>query len=146
MTYKLFGLEIIPIEKGDIHIEKDKLTVKGLDSNLLPAQSYDYTLEILKSGLSYKLWRPGTKRVCGFIFVEDKTTHYYISAIYIVSELRGRGYADRLLKYVLDKYNDKDFMSDIEEDNAASIALFTKHGFKNVGKSEIGFRFLKKQK
>lgn len=66
-------------------------------------------------------------------------------SIYVHAHARGRGVGDKLLADIIEcaTYHDKHLMiGAIDADNAASIALHTKHGFTSAGTIEqAGFKF-----
>lgn len=57
----------------------------------------------------------------------------------VITKERGKGIGDKLLKYLIEKYQDTDIKNitlEVKEDNIVAINLYEKYGFKKVSTRE----------
>lgn len=65
----------------------------------------------------------------GFICILDLDTELEIIDVFVLPEFQGNGYGDRLLKYILDNYKDRNYFLEVNVNNEKAINLYKKNGF-----------------
>ena len=74
------------------------------------------------------------KKVVGYIRVEDTIDVINIIDVFVESEYRQKGIASELLRYIFNKYGNRNvrYMLEVRENNIAAINLYKKFGFKVI--------------
>ncbi len=65
----------------------------------------------------------------GFICILDLDTELEIIDVFVLPEFQGNGYGDKLLKYILDNYKDRNYFLEVNVNNEKAINLYKKNGF-----------------
>ena len=65
----------------------------------------------------------------GFICILDLDTELEIIDVFIMPEYQGNGYGDKLLKYILDNYKNRNYFLEVNVNNERAINLYKKNGF-----------------
>ncbi|MBR4830564.1 MAG: GNAT family N-acetyltransferase [Bacilli bacterium] len=65
----------------------------------------------------------------GFICILDLDTELEIIDVFVMPEYQGNGYGDKLLKYILDNYRDRNYFLEVNVNNEKAINLYKKNGF-----------------
>ena len=65
----------------------------------------------------------------GFICILDLDTELEIIDVFVLPEFQGNGYGDKLLKFILDNYNDRNYFLEVNVNNEKAINLYKKNGF-----------------
>ncbi|CAH0401339.1 unnamed protein product [Chilo suppressalis] len=90
-----------------------------------------YFTTLALSDLGYGLYLHGTENLIAWVFINE---HSFLCHLYCEEEYRGRGYAEWLMKYVINDQlgKGKDLYTYVENYNAKSSRLFDKLGFDNI--------------
>ena len=78
-------------------------------------------------------------KVIGFLLYSLIYDRIEIEQFEVITKERGKGIGDKLLKYLIEKYQDTDIKNitlEVKEDNIIAINLYKKYGFKNVSTRE----------
>ena len=78
-------------------------------------------------------------KVIGFLLYSLIYDRIEIEQFEVITKERGRGIGDKLLKYLIEKYKERDVKNitlEVKEDNIVAINLYKKYGFKNVSTRE----------
>ena len=65
----------------------------------------------------------------GFICILDLDTELEIIDVFVLPEYQGNGYGDKLLKYILDNYKNRNYFLEVNVNNERAINLYKKNGF-----------------
>ena len=65
----------------------------------------------------------------GFICILDLDTELEIIDVFVMPEYQGNGYGDKLLKYILDNYKNRNYFLEVNVNNEKAINLYKKNGF-----------------
>ena len=65
----------------------------------------------------------------GFICILDLDTELEIIDVFVLPEYQGNGYGDKLLKYILDNYKNRNYFLEVNVNNEKAINLYKKNGF-----------------
>ncbi len=65
----------------------------------------------------------------GFICILDLDTELEIIDVFIEPKYQGNGYGDKLLKYILDNYKNRNYFLEVNVNNERAINLYKKNGF-----------------
>lgn len=65
----------------------------------------------------------------GFICILDLGAELEIIDVFIEPEYQGNGYGDKLLKYILDNYKNRNYFLEVNVNNKKAINLYKKNGF-----------------
>ena len=75
--------------------------------------------------------------VIGAVYVDRKTLHGHIATIEVLSDFRRRGIGQKLLLSIETLFTQKGVKTislEVREDNVPAIALYTKLGYRTIGK------------
>ena len=78
-------------------------------------------------------------KVIGFLLYSLIYDRIEIEQFEVITKERGKGIGDKLLKYLIEKYKERDVKNitlEVKEDNIVAINLYKKYGFKNVSTRE----------
>ena len=78
-------------------------------------------------------------KIIGFLLYSLIYDRIEIEQFEVITKERGKGIGDKLLKYLIEKYQDTDIKNitlEVKEDNIIAINLYKKYGFKNVSTRE----------
>ena len=78
-------------------------------------------------------------KIIGFLLYSLIYDRIEIEQFEVITKERGKGIGDKLLKYLIEKYQDTDIKNitlEVKEDNIVAINLYKKYGFKNVSTRE----------
>ena len=78
-------------------------------------------------------------KIIGFLLYSLIYDRIEIEQFEVITKERGKGIGDKLLKYLIEKYQDTDIKNitlEVKEDNIVAINLYEKYGFKNVSTRE----------
>lgn len=78
-------------------------------------------------------------KVIGFLLYSLIYDRIEIEQFEVITKERGKGIGDKLLKYIIEKYKERDVKNitlEVKEDNIVAINLYKKYGFKNVSTRE----------
>ena len=78
-------------------------------------------------------------KIIGFLLYSLIYDRIEIEQFEVITKERGRGIGDKLLKYLIEKYQDTDIKNitlEVKEDNIVAINLYKKYGFKKVSTRE----------
>lgn len=78
-------------------------------------------------------------KVRGFLLYSLIYDRIEIEQFEVTTKERGKGIGDKLLKYLIEKYKEKDIKNitlEVKEDNIKAINLYKKYGFKKVSTRE----------
>ena len=65
----------------------------------------------------------------GFICILDLDTELEIIDVFVLPKYQGNEYGDKLLKYILDNYSNRNFFLEVNVNNEKAINLYKKNGF-----------------
>lgn len=65
----------------------------------------------------------------GFICILDLDAELEIIDVFIEPKYQGNGYGDKLLKYILDNYKNRNYFLEVNINNEKAINLYKKNGF-----------------
>ena len=65
----------------------------------------------------------------GFICILDLDKELEIIDVFVLPKYQGNGYGDKLLKYILDNYKDRNYFLEVNVNNEKAINLYKKNGF-----------------
>ena len=65
----------------------------------------------------------------GFICILDLDAELEIIDVFVMPEYQGNGYGDKLLKYILDNYKNRNYFLEVNVNNERAINLYKKNGF-----------------
>lgn len=65
----------------------------------------------------------------GFICILDLGAELEIIDVFVLPEYQGNGYGDKLLKYILDNYKNRNYFLEVNVNNEKAINLYKKNGF-----------------
>lgn len=65
----------------------------------------------------------------GFICILDLGAELEIIDVFVMPEYQGNGYGDKLLKYILDNYKNRNYFLEVNVNNEKAINLYKKNGF-----------------
>ena len=78
-------------------------------------------------------------KIIGFLLYSLIYDRIEIEQFEVITKERGKGIGDKLLKYLIEKYKERDVKNitlEVKEDNIIAINLYKKYGFKNVSTRE----------
>ena len=78
-------------------------------------------------------------KIIGFLLYSLIYDRIEIEQFEVITKERGKGIGDKLLKYIIEKYKERDVKNitlEVKEDNIVAINLYKKYGFKNVSTRE----------
>ena len=78
-------------------------------------------------------------KIIGFLLYSLIYDRIEIEQFEVITKERRKGIGDKLLKYLIEKYQDTDIKNitlEVKEDNIVAINLYKKYGFKNVSTRE----------
>lgn len=78
-------------------------------------------------------------KIIGFILYSLIYDRIEIEQFEVITKERRKGIGDKLLKYLIEKYQDTDIKNitlEVKEDNIVAINLYKKYGFKKVSTRE----------
>ena len=78
-------------------------------------------------------------KIIGFLLYSLIYDRIEIEQFEVITKERGKGIGDKLLKYLIEKYQDTDIKNitlEVKEDNIVTINLYKKYGFKKVSTRE----------
>ena len=78
-------------------------------------------------------------KIIGFLLYSLIYDRIEIEQFEVITKERGKGIGDKLLKYLIEKYQDTDIKNitlEVKEDNIIAISLYKKYGFKKVSTRE----------
>ena len=78
-------------------------------------------------------------KIIGFLLYSLIYDRIEIEQFEVITKERGKGIGDKLLKYLIEKYQDTDIKNitlEVKEDNIVAINLYKKYGFKKVSTRE----------
>ena len=78
-------------------------------------------------------------KIIGFLLYSLIYDRIEIEQFEVITKERRKGIGDKLLKYLIDKYQDisiKNITLEVKEDNIVAINLYKKYGFKKVSTRE----------
>ena len=78
-------------------------------------------------------------KIIGFLLYSLIYERIEIEQFEVITKERGKGIGDKLLKYLIEKYQDTDIKNitlEVKEDNIVAINLYEKYGFKKVSTRE----------
>ena len=78
-------------------------------------------------------------KIIGFLLYSLIYDRIEIEQFEVITKERGEGIGDKLLKYLIEKYQDTDIKNitlEVKEDNIVAINLYEKYGFKKVSTRE----------
>ena len=78
-------------------------------------------------------------KIIGFLLYSLIYDRIEIEQFEVITKERGKGIGDKLLKYLIEKYQDTDIKNitlEVKEDNIIAINLYKKYGFKKVSTRE----------
>ena len=78
-------------------------------------------------------------KIIGFLLYSLIYDRIEIEQFEVITKERGKGIGDKLLKYLIEKYQDTDIKNitlEVKEDNIIAINLYEKYGFKKVSTRE----------
>ena len=78
-------------------------------------------------------------KIIGFLLYSLIYDRIEIEQFEVITKERGKGIGDKLLKYLIEKYKERDVKNitlEVKEDNIVAINLYKKYGFKNVSTRE----------
>ena len=78
-------------------------------------------------------------KIIGFLLYSLIYDRIEIEQFEVITKERRKGIGDKLLKYLIEKYQDtsiKNITLEVKEDNIAAINLYKKYGFKKVSTRE----------
>ena len=78
-------------------------------------------------------------KIIGFLLYSLIYDRIEIEQFEVITKERGKGIGDKLLKYLIEKYKERDIKNitlEVKEDNIAAINLYKKYGFKKVSTRE----------
>ena len=117
--------------------------IKEYDS--YPQQSVDnFTYELTEKELSTNPYLKiityvEKDKIIGFLLYSLIYDRIEIEQFEVITKERRKGIGDKLLKYLIEKYQDTDIKNitlEVKEDNIIAINLYKKYGFKNVSTRE----------
>lgn len=117
--------------------------IKEYDS--YPQQSVDnFTYELTKKEFSTNPYLKiityvEKDKIIGFLLYSLIYDRIEIEQFEVITKERRKGIGDKLLKYLIEKYQDTDIKNitlEVKEDNIIAINLYKKYGFKNVSTRE----------
>ena len=117
--------------------------IKEYDS--YPQQSVDnFTYELTKKEFSTNPYLKiityvEKDKIIGFLLYSLIYDRIEIEQFEVITKERGKGIGDKLLKYLIEKYQDTDIKNitlEVKEDNIVAINLYEKYGFKKVSTRE----------
>ena len=117
--------------------------IKEYDS--YPQQSVDnFTYELTEKELSTNPYLKiityvEKDKIIGFLLYSLIYDRIEIEQFEVITKERGKGIGDKLLKYLIEKYQDTDIKNitlEVKEDNIVAINLYKKYGFKKVSTRE----------
>ena len=82
---------------------------------------------------------PEKDKIIGFLLYSLIYDRIEIEQFEVITKERGKGIGDKLLKYLIEKYQDTDIKNitlEVKEDNIVAINLYEKYGFKKVSTRE----------
>ena len=68
----------------------------------------------------------------GYAVIRKLYEHLDITEVFIEEELRRKGYAFKILNYIIEKNSNMKIMLEVREDNIPAINLYKKLGFKKI--------------
>ena len=78
-------------------------------------------------------------KIIGFLLYSLIYDRIEIEQFEVITKERRKGIGDKLLKYLIEKYKERDVKNitlEVKEDNIVAINLYKKYGFKNVSTRE----------
>ena len=78
-------------------------------------------------------------KIIGFLLYSLIYDRIEIEQFEVITKERRKGIGDKLLKYLIEKYQDTDIKNitlEVKEDNIVAISLYKKYGFKKVSTRE----------
>lgn len=78
-------------------------------------------------------------KIIGFLLYSLIYDRIEIEQFEVITKERGKGIGDKLLKYLIEKYQDTDIKNitlEVKKDNIVAINLYEKYGFKKVSTRE----------
>lgn len=78
-------------------------------------------------------------KIIGFLLYSLIYDRIEIEQFEVITKERGKGIGDKLLKYLIEKYQDTDIKNitlEVKEDNIVAINLYEKYGLKKVSTRE----------
>ena len=78
-------------------------------------------------------------KIIGFLLYSLIYDRIEIEQFEVITKERGKGIGDKLLKYLIEKYQDTDIKNitlEVKEDHIVAINLYKKYGFKKVSTRE----------
>lgn len=78
-------------------------------------------------------------KIIGFLLYSLIYDRIEIEQFEVITKERGKGIGDKLLKYLIEKYKERDIKNitlEVKEDNIVAINLYKKYGFKKVSTRE----------
>lgn len=78
-------------------------------------------------------------KIIGFLLYSLIYDRIEIEQFEVITKERGKGIGDKLLKYLIEKYKERDVKNitlEVKEDNIVAINLYEKYGFKKVSTRE----------
>ena len=78
-------------------------------------------------------------KIIGFLLYSLIYDRIEIEQFEVITKERRKGIGDKLLKYLIEKYQDTDIKNitlEVKEDNIIAISLYKKYGFKKVSTRE----------
>lgn len=117
--------------------------IKEYDS--YPQQSVDnFTYELTKKEFSTNPYLKiityvEKDKIIGFLLYSLIYDRIEIEQFEVITKERRKGIGDKLLKYLIEKYQDTDIKNitlEVKEDNIVAINLYKKYGFKKVSTRE----------
>lgn len=96
-------------------------------TNLFDKYKEDYVISTSNNSkyYAYEL----NNEYIGFICILDLDTELEIIDVFVLPEYQGNGYGDKLLKYILDNYCNRNFFLEVNVNNEKAINLYKKNGF-----------------
>ena len=95
-------------------------------------QSFPSIKEQIADGCKYYLVK-SNKTNCGYFAFQPEGEKAYLSKAYLLSEYRGKGFFSKMLSFMkteAKKSGSKSMYLTVNRDNANSVAVYTKCGFK----------------
>lgn len=93
-----------------------------------------YNEESLNNNVNKSFLYIEDDKLLGFIHVQDLIDELDIIDIVIDPSYRSKGYASKLLEYVIDYANNKKIMLEVSENNTSAINLYKKYKFVEINR------------
>lgn len=108
-------------------------SVYNLGNNLNINYESLYNEESLNQGVNKTFVYNLNNDVVGFIHIQDFDDEIDIISVVIDEKFRNRGFASKLMDYVVNYSNGRKIILEVNGNNKAAIGLYKKYGFKDVG-------------